>query len=563
MIIKPGTIECLINNNKENTLYHSPVLQLINVKRIDLGEDKGCRYHVILSDSHYYMKGVFSSSCTKHFEQKLINNLSLVKLGAFRVCEKNGTTFLYIAEIEEFEDCNKKMGNPVKYNDAESSYFESPKPSNSVKKQEKNLKNEEKIKSSVEGKQNITPIITLNPFLNKWIIQGTLTSKGDIRYYTNQKGDGKLFNAEVTDHSGSIRIVAFGEAVDIFYNLLNVGKVYSVSRGNIRVSNKKFSNSSSDYEILLDKNSEIKMVAEASPNELHYKFIKINEINMPQALVDLICVVKEAYPCNSVTVRNTGKEVIKRDLIVCDPTGSIRLTLWGQQAEADFDENPILAIKDAKVGEYRGFTINTIPSSQVIINPERKEAYELKGWFLKHGNEIQLPKRDDIIKTINDAVENSTDFTSVKAMIMFIKDDNLWYDSCKGEGCNKKVFLEGNLYHCDRCNKDYEDCNTRYLVRASIGDHTGQIWVTLFDDQAQKLFEKSASEMKTISQDEGLENVVKMYFFKEFIFRLRRKEEIYNDEARSRYTVMDISPVDIKKEALRILSDIRKTISLK
>ncbi|KAG0440048.1 Replication protein A 70 kDa DNA-binding subunit [Dictyocoela muelleri] len=559
MILKSGTIECIMNNKRENPLYQTPILQIISLKRIDLGENKGSRYHVILSDGQHYVKGIFSSACTKPFETKLINTLSLVRLESFRVCEKNGTNFLYISAIEEFEDCNRKIGNPVKFGDVDSSYFESPKSAQTNRNEMT-----EPTKQNYDFKENqdkiqITPIITINPFLNRWTIQGTLTSKGDIRYYTNQKGDGKLFHAEITDHSGSIRIVGFGEVVDIFYNLLEVGKVYSVSKGNIRLGNKKFLNTTSEYEITLDKNSEIKLVADVGVGELSYNFQKIEEIKTPQALIDVICVVKEAYPPNSVLVRTTQKEILKRDLIVCDKTSTIRLTVWGPQVELDYEDNPVIAIKNVRVGEYNGFTLSTISSSQIQINPERKEAFELKGWFLEHGNEIKMPKREEVPKSIGDVNENALEYSTVRAILLFIKDENLWYDACPETNCNKKVFNENGSYRCERCNKTYDECNSRFLVRASIGDQSGQIWVTLFNETAQKLFEKSAEEMKIISQEESISEILKQYTFKEYLFKLRRREEIYNDEARARFSVLDIFPLDHKSESLRLLKEIRKS----
>lgn len=561
MILKPGTIDCIMNSKKESPLYKTPILQLISLKRIDLGDEKGSRYHVILSDSQHYVKGIFSSSCAKPFESKLINVFSLVRVGSFRVCEKNGTSFLYISGVEEFEDCNRKIGSPVKFGDADSSYFESPKsnhdPTNLSKRMEVQRVND-RPKDNYE-KVSITPIITINPFLNRWTIQGTLTSKGEIRYFTNQKGDGKLFNAEITDHSGSIRIVGFGDMVDIFYNLLEVGRVYSVTRGNIRLGNKKFLNTTSEYEIYLEKNSEVRLVAESGVSELSYNFQKISEINTPQALVDVIAVVKEAYPPNAVIVRSTQKEILKRDLIICDKTGSMRLTVWGQQVDLDYSDNPVLAIKGARVGEYNGFNLSTLSSSQIQINPERKEAFELKGWFLEHGNEIKMPKREEAPKSIGEVNENALEYSTVRAMLLFMKEDSLWYDACIEPNCNKKVFGENGGYRCERCNKTFDESNTRFLVRASIGDQSGQIWVTLFDEMAQKLFGNSANEIKILSQEENIADFLRAFTFKEYLFKLRRKEEIYNDEAKARFSVLDVSPLDHKAESLRLLKEIRKS----
>lgn len=47
---------------------------------------------------------------------------------------------------------------------------------------------------------------------------------------------------------------------------------------------------------------------------------------------------------------------MKRELTVVDSSGqSVRLTLWGKQAEQyDFPNKPVVAFKGVKVGDYNG-----------------------------------------------------------------------------------------------------------------------------------------------------------------------------------------------------------------
>ena len=59
----------------------------------------------------------------------------------------------------------------------------------------------------------------LNPYTNgRWMIRVRVMSK-DKRTYRNAKGEGKLFNVLVADHTGDIRLTGFNEVLDQYYSL--------------------------------------------------------------------------------------------------------------------------------------------------------------------------------------------------------------------------------------------------------------------------------------------------------------------------------------------------------
>ena len=59
----------------------------------------------------------------------------------------------------------------------------------------------------------------------------------DKRTYRNAKGEGKLFNVLVADHTADIRLTGFNEVLDTFYDRLEVGKCYLISQGQIKQAN--------------------------------------------------------------------------------------------------------------------------------------------------------------------------------------------------------------------------------------------------------------------------------------------------------------------------------------
>ena len=55
-----------------------------------------------------------------------------------------------------------------------------------------------------------------------------MTSKGDIRTWKKASGSGKLFSMDLMDESGEIRVTAFKEQCDAFYDKAVVGKVFYI-----------------------------------------------------------------------------------------------------------------------------------------------------------------------------------------------------------------------------------------------------------------------------------------------------------------------------------------------
>ena len=91
-------------------------------------------------------------------------------------------------------------------------------------------------------------------------LKARVTQKSEVRQWSNNRGDGKLFSCTFMDETGEIRATGFNAAVDELYDKLQEGKVYYVSKARVNVAKKKF-NASSEYEISLERNSEIREVS--------------------------------------------------------------------------------------------------------------------------------------------------------------------------------------------------------------------------------------------------------------------------------------------------------------
>lgn len=55
---------------------------------------------------------------------------------------------------------------------------------------------------------SVQPISAISPYHNRWIIRARIGNKSDIKKFTNQKGDGKLFSCTLLDESVPYFIVS-------------------------------------------------------------------------------------------------------------------------------------------------------------------------------------------------------------------------------------------------------------------------------------------------------------------------------------------------------------------
>ena len=98
------------------------------------------------------------------------------------------------------------------------------------------------------------------------------------------------------------------------------------------------------------------------------------------------------------------------------------------------------------------------------------------------------------------------------------------------------------------------------MINIHVGDFTGQLWVTLFDDHGKSLFGIAASEFKEMADKDPEEahNLVKDIMSREYQFKIRNKEENYNGESKLRSNCLEINAVDYVSETKKMIDIIEK-----
>ncbi|KAG9444570.1 hypothetical protein H6P81_015910 [Aristolochia fimbriata] len=149
------------------------------------------------------------------------------------------------------------------------------------------------------------------------------------------------------------------------------------------------------------------------------------------------------------------------------------------------------------------------------------------------------------------------EWISVKASVSIIKTDNFFYEACPwlvgDRQCNKKVTNNGDgRWQCER-----------YLLQLQIEDHTGLAWVTAFQESGEDIMGISTKELYLLKYEEQDDarfgEIVKRVLFSKLLFKLKVKEESFNDEQRVKIPVIKTKKVNFTQENMYLLSLIDKS----
>ncbi|KAB1216835.1 Replication protein A 70 kDa DNA-binding subunit B [Morella rubra] len=626
--VSPDAISTILSNPSPESSSEVPeiVVQVVDLKATGTA---GNRFMFSASDGKRKLRAILPSNMSSEVMSGNIQNLGLIRVLDYTLNDIPNKPDKYLI-VTKCEVVSPPLETEIKSEEA--GILLNPKQENglnTVVKQENEIKSEVKsdgpgillkprqeilAKSAAqivhEQRENMAPaarmsmtrrvfpLVSLNPYQGSWTIKVRVTSKGNMRTYKNYRGEGCVFNVELTDEDGTeIQATMFNEAAKKFYDRFQLGNVYYISKGTLRLANKQFKTVKNDYEMTLNENSEVEEARseEAFVPETKFNFVQIDQLGpyvSAKELVDVIGVVQNVSPTMSIRRKSNNETIPKRDITIADETKkTVVVSLWNELATdmgqllLDLaDKSPIVAIKSLRVGEFQGLSLSTLSRSTVLLNPDIPEAKKLRAWYDSEGKESSMasvgsgmsPSLTSGSRSMYSdrvSVSHITNnpslggdkpvFFSIRGYISFIKpDQTMWYRACKS--CNKKVTEAlGSGYWCEGCQKNEEECSLRYIMVVRVSDASGEAYVSVFNDEAEKIVGCSADELDKLKSQEGEENLyqlkLKQATWNPHLFRISVAQNEFNSGKRQRITVRTVAPVDFANESRFLLEEISKT----
>lgn len=292
--------------------------------------------------------------------------------------------------------------------------------------------------------------------------------------------------------------------------------------------------------------------------QIRFNFTNIGDLQSVEkdTTTDVIGVLKEVGETAQIVSQKTSKPYDKRELTLVDNTGfSVRLTVWGATA-VNFNVAPesIVAFKGVKVSDFGGRSLSLLSSGTMTVDPDIGESHRLKGWYDAQGRTEAFTShaslsgatnsntKSDRFKTVAQVREeqlgmsDQVDYFSLKATVVFIRQDSTWcYPACLSQNCNKKVTeLDPGQWRCEMCDKTHPRPEYRYIMPISVSDHTGQLWLSCFDETGRLIMGTSADDLMQLHEDDpsAFGEVFQEANCRTWSFRCRAKFDTFNDQHR-------------------------------
>lgn len=323
-------------------------------------------------------------------------------------------------------------------------------------------------------------------------VRGRLMSLFDSHEFQREDGNiGIVRSGQFADETGLVRLSFWDEKAKID---LKIGNPYQLENARTRMGQY-------DVELNIGKTARVIALEEEDAKDLPlfetledmiYSHKKIMDIDEDDRNIRVIARIININDINQFQ-KADGSQGSVRNIEIADDTGSIRLALWNNEAEVQYEIGDAIKIENPRITYNNDHIELSVSNNSKVLTPTEGDLNKLPS-FKELEDLIYRPKTIELL-------EDDDSNVKISGTLADLYSDKLLLPRCPH--CNNTLDTSEEEYVCDYCGESVDEPNYLLMIPGRLDDDTGEISITFFGKLVEELLEMKQEEIVEIVEDSG------------------------------------------------------------
>ncbi|CAJ2664707.1 replication protein A 70 kDa DNA-binding subunit A-like [Trifolium pratense] len=367
------------------------------------------------------------------------------------------------------------------------------------------------------------------PGRESWRVKVRVIRVWEVPNFLNPDQINSIEMVLIDEKGGKIHATIRKQLLYLFKNKISEGHVYKISYLAVAPSSGSYRTTLHPYKFFFQMKTKIQICQSDDIPNFGLSISNISDVCSHTIDYDFLVDVMGIMTGISVEREYIKDGRVTKMIVVelTDKSGKCEIALFGdyvdilqKKMESNSEGLPVVAVQFAKVKIFRDKVSlqNVINTTQIFINPDFKEAVDLRNGNINVGIEhsgvvpVLGPRgkatlEEDFLlgyqkSTISKLLGSSEDgiFIVLAVVTDLVDGQDWWYPACR---CHKSVIADSGAYYCKGCVKHVFHMVPRFKVKFNVCDDTGDTIFVVFDTDMYSLIGKQCSDLVSAGKAEN------------------------------------------------------------